>query len=44
MVSRCKEDPARAGPRSSNMEEQWEGGGEGVAAGRQIERLRGGSG
>ena len=29
MVSRCKEDPARAGPGSSNMEEQGECGGEG---------------
>ena len=29
LVSRCKADPASAGPGSSNMEEQGEGGGEG---------------
>ena len=28
-MSRCKEDPARAGPGRSNMEEQGEGRGEG---------------
>ena len=31
-MSRCKADPASAGPGSSNMEEQGEGGGEGAEA------------
>ena len=36
-MSRCKADPASAGPGSSNMEEQGEGGGEGGRGHRDMQ-------